>query len=159
MNLTAQDVMTPEVITVAPETSIEAAAAELVRHHLTYLPVVIADGSIVGTVSDSDMIGKQGQTVGDIMTAQVITVSPENDLDEVSYILRRVHRVLVVQAGKLVGLISHADLLKRIAQRWTCTICGAQQYGATPPDHCTECNALGEKFNLVEEPPMMYRDM
>jgi len=159
MNLTAQDVMTPEVVTVAPETTVEAAAAELVRHHFTSLPVVIADGSIVGTVSDSDMIDKQGRTVGDIMNIQVITVSPLNDLDEVSYILKRAHRVLVVQAGKLVGLVTRTDLLKRIAQRWTCVVCGAQQYGANPPDHCSECNAQGEKFRLVEEPPMMYRDM
>lgn len=159
MNLTAQDVMTPDVITVVPETPVEGAAAELVRHHLTCLPVIAADGSIVGTVSDSDMIGKQGRSVGDIMSTPVITVSPDFDLEEVGYILRRVHRVLVVRAGKLVGLISRTDLLKRIAQRWTCAVCGAQQYGANPPEHCTECNAQSEKFSLVEEPPMMYRDM
>jgi len=159
MNLIAQDVMTPDVVTVTPETSIEAAAAELVRHHITCLPVLTADGGIVGTISDSDMIGKQGRTVGDIMSTQLITVSPDNDLGEVGYILKRVNRVLVVRAGKLVGLVSRSDLLKRIAQRWTCTVCGAQQYGANPPDHCTECNAQGGKFSLVEEPPMMYRDM
>lgn len=151
--------MTPEVITVAPETSVEAAAAELVRRHLACLPVIAADGNIVGTVSDADMIGKQGRSVGDIMSTQMITVSPDYDLEDVGYILKRMHRVLVVRAGKLVGLVTRTDLLKRIAQRWTCTVCGAQQYGANPPDHCTECNAQGEKFSLVDEPPMMYRDM
>jgi predicted transcriptional regulator len=159
MNLIAQDVMTPDVITVGPETSVEAAAAELVRHHITCMPVLAANGNIVGTVSDADMIGKQGRTVADIMSTPLITVSPDYELTEVGYILKRVPRVLVVRAGELVGLISRSDLLKRIAQRWTCTVCGAQQYGANPPDHCTECNAPGEKFSLVEEPPMMYRDM
>jgi CBS-domain-containing membrane protein len=159
MKLTAQHVMTAEVITVSPGTRVEEAAAELVRHNITGLPVVDAAGNVIGMISDFDVIGQQGRNVNDIMSTQVITISPDTELDEISYILKHIHRLPVVEAGKLVGLVSRSDLLKRIAQRWTCTVCGAQQYGAIAPDRCTECGAGAKSFSLVDDPPMMYRDM
>jgi CBS-domain-containing membrane protein len=151
--------MSHEVVTVSPDTRVEDAAAELLRHRITCVPVLDASGNIIGMISDFDVIGKQGQNVVDIMTSQVVTVSPTIDLDEVSHILKLVPRLPVVEAGKLVGLVSRSDLLKRIAKRWTCTVCGVQEFGAKAPDHCTECGASATKFSLVDEPPMMYRDM
>jgi CBS-domain-containing membrane protein len=159
MKLTAKDIMTADVVTVSPETRVEQAAAELVRHRITGLPVLDASGNVVGMIGDIDVIGKSGRNVDDIMSTQVITISPDTELDEISYILKHLHRLPVVQAGKLVGVVSRSDLLKRIAQRWTCAVCGAQDYGAAAPDHCPECGAPAQQFNLVEEPPMMYRDM
>ncbi|MDB5059437.1 MAG: domain containing rane protein [Chloroflexi bacterium] len=161
MKLTAQDVMTRHVITVSPDTKVEDAATQLARHRITGLPVLDAAGSVIGMISDFDVIGKQGRLVSDIMTTQVISVSPDTDLDEIGHILtgKHIRRIPVVHAGKLVGVVSRGDLIQRIAQRWTCTVCGALDHGSIAPDHCAGCGADSSKFSLVDEPPMMYRDM
>src|SRR6185437_6196388 len=108
-----------------------------------------------------DVIGKRGRVVGDIMTTQVISVSPDTDLDEIGNILtgQRIRRLPVVSAGKLVGVVSRGDVVKRIAQRWTCGVCGALERGPLAPPQCSSCSAAGDNFMLVDEPPMMYRDM
>jgi CBS domain-containing protein len=161
MKLTAQDVMTRHVITVSADTQVEDAAAQLARHRITGLPVLDTSGSVIGMISDFDVIGKRGRLVNDIMTTQVISVSPDTDLEEIGHILtgKHIRRLPVVHAGKLVGVVSRGDLIKRIAQRWTCTVCGAQTNGPTAPTQCGGCGADSAGFSLVDEPPMMYRDM
>ena len=160
MKLTAQDVMSTNVITVSPGTKVEESAAYLAGYRITGLPVVDEQGAVVGMISDFDLIGKRGQVVGDIMTTQVISVSRDTDLEEIGHILtsRHIRRLPVVQAGRLVGIVTRGDLIKRIAQRWVCGVCGAFERGQQPPDHCTSCEATSEHFTLEDEPPMMYRD-
>ena len=63
MKLTAQDVMTRHVITVSADTQVEDAAAQLARHRITGLPVLDTSGSVIGMISDFDVIGKQGRLV------------------------------------------------------------------------------------------------
>ena len=161
MKLTAQDVMTHEVQTVSPETLVEDAAALMARRRITGLPVVDAAGSVVGMVSDFDVIGKRGRVVSDIMTTEVISVSPDTDMEQIGHILtgRHVRRLPVVEAGRLVGIVSRGDLIRRIAQRWVCSVCGAVERGADRPDRCTSCGAEGSRITLEDVPPMMYRDM
>lgn len=161
MKLTAQDVMTRSVITATPVTRVEEVAAKLVRHRITGLPVLDEHGSVVGMVSDFDLIGKRGLVVEEIMSTEVISVSPDTDLDEIGRILtsRHIRRLPVVQAGKLVGVVSRGDLVRRIVQHWTCNGCGAAEYGAEAPERCASCGADGSAFSLTDEPPMMYRDM
>jgi CBS domain-containing protein len=159
--LTAQDVMTQTVITISPNSHVEDAADRMAHHRITGLPVLDESGSVVGMISDFDVIGKHGRVVGDIMTTQVISVSPDTDLDEIGNILtgQRIRRLPVVLAGKLVGVVSRGDVIKRIAQRWTCGVCGALERGPLAPTQCSSCSADGNNFMLVDEPPMMYRDM
>ncbi len=161
IKLTAQDVMTQTVITVSPNSQVEDAAEQMARNSITGLPVLDESGSVVGMISDFDVIGKHGRVVGDIMTTQVISVSPDTDLDEIGHILtgQRVRRLPVVLAGKLVGVVSRGDVIKRIAQRWTCGVCGALERGPLAPAQCPSCSAEGDRFTLVDDPPMMYRDM
>jgi len=161
MKLTAQDVMTSQVLSVSPQTRVEDAAAHLARNRITGLPVLDESGSIVGMISDLDLIAKHGSLVSDIMTTQVISISPDTDLDEVGHILtgKDTCRLPVIQAGRLVGIITRGDLIRRIAQRWTCSSCGSFERGKTPPAGCTSCGADSTHFTLEDEPPMMYRDM
>jgi CBS domain-containing protein len=158
--LTAQDVMTRTVITISPNSPVEDAAEQMVRYRITGLPVLDESGSVVGMSSDFDVIGKHGRVVGDIMTTQVISVSPDTYLDEIGNILtgQHIRRLPVVLAGKLVGVVSRGDVIKRIAQRWTCGVCGALERGPLAPAQCSSCSADGN-FTLVDEPPIMYRDM
>jgi Mg/Co/Ni transporter MgtE len=123
--------------------------------------VLNGGGSVVGMISDFDLIGKRGRVVQEIMSTEVISVSPNTDLEEIGRILtsRHIRRLPVVEAGKLVGVVSRGDLVRRIAQHWTCNACGATEYGASEPERCASCGADGRQFALTDEPPMMYRDM
>ena len=153
--------MTHEVQSVSPETLVEDAAALMAQRRITGLPVLDPAGSVVGMISDFDVIGKRGRVVSDIMTTAVISVSPDTDLDQIGHILtsRHVRRLPVVEAGRLVGIVSRGDLIRRIAQRWVCSVCGAVERGSERPERCTSCGAEGARIALEDVPPMMYRDM
>lgn len=51
-----KDVMTKNVVTVTPETPVEAIAGLLLDHHISGVPVVNADGGVVGLVSEGDLM-------------------------------------------------------------------------------------------------------
>src|SRR5438067_11472560 len=72
--VTAVDVMTPDPVTFRPETSVHEAAQTLAEHRISGAPVVDADGSIVGIVSEYDLIARTGTLVRDVMTRAVISV-------------------------------------------------------------------------------------
>ena len=59
-----------------------------------------------------------GVVVGDIMTKRVITVSPEDSIHHAATLMsdKRVNRLPVVEAGKLVGILTRADIVRAIAQ-------------------------------------------
>ncbi len=63
--------------------------------------------------------------VGDIMVEKVVTVSPETSVKEVANVLvsRKIHRVLVVENDKLVGLISALDMVKVLASEAEVACC------------------------------------
>jgi predicted transcriptional regulator len=138
-----RDVMTTRLITVKENESRQQAARLLAQNRISGLPVVNDDGVAVGVVSEIDIIGKEGQTIGDIMTRSVISVTPETDLEEVSRILvhERIKRVLVVEQGKLVGVVSRADLVKEVATRWVCHVCGEITHSEEKPEQCPRCHA------------------
>jgi CBS domain-containing protein len=54
----ASDVMTSDVVTVGPETSVGEVARLLVEHRISAVPVVDATGRLVGIVSEGDLIGR-----------------------------------------------------------------------------------------------------
>jgi CBS domain-containing protein len=56
--LTAKDIMTKEVVTVKPETSIEELASILVTHGISGVPVVDASGALYGIVTEDDLISR-----------------------------------------------------------------------------------------------------
>jgi CBS domain-containing protein len=118
----ASDIMTPEVVTVTPETAIHTAAKLLADNHISGLPVVDASGAVIGIVSEGDLLHRveigtgarrrawwlemlsstrdlahaytkeHGQTVKDVMTAKVISVGEDAPLDGIADVLER-HRI------------------------------------------------------------------
>ena len=56
--LTAKDIMTKDVVTVTPDTSIEELSTLLVSNEISGAPVVNADGAIVGMVTENDLISR-----------------------------------------------------------------------------------------------------
>lgn len=157
MALTVGDVMTPNAITVAPEMPVTEAAEKLTASRVTGMPVLDKMGNLVGLVSEFDIIAKSGQTVADIMTRSVISVSPHTALEEAAHILtgERIRRLPVMEEGRLIGVISRSDIVRRIATRWTCSVCGAFERGPQPPARCHACGATTHDFVLEREPAGM----
>lgn len=147
----AGDVMTTDVITVAPETSVQDLAALLANHGISGVPVVDSANNLVGLVSEGDLLQRtetgterrtqrrrarwldvflasdrnsardyvrsHARTVQDVMTRDVITVTETTELDEVANLLetKRVKRVPVVRDGKVIGIVSRANLMRALA--------------------------------------------
>ena len=139
----AEDVMTTRVVTITEDQSKQQAARLLSQHRISGLPVVNADQVVVGVVTEYDVIGKEGQTVGEIMTRGVISVTPDTELEEVSHLLvhERIKRLPVLDQGKLVGIVSRADLVKEVALRWVCPVCGEMVHSEEQPERCPRCGA------------------
>jgi CBS domain-containing protein len=146
MAMLARDVMKTEVVSVGPETAVPELEDTLIGRHIGGAPV-IEDGVLVGIVSRSDIVryfsiqrsmakllgrtrasesarkheADPHLTVRDIMAEAVVTVAPETPIGDVAkrMVERHVHRVLVTDAGRVVGLISALDLARLIAERAT----------------------------------------
>jgi CBS domain-containing protein len=117
----ARDIMTSKVCTIRPEASAQEAAQLLSQKRISGLPVVNPDGKIIGIVTEADIISKvnqEGLLVADIMSHEVIAVDEETSVSEIASLLtkRRIKRVPVVEKGKLVGIVSRADIVNAVAQ-------------------------------------------
>lgn len=145
----ALDVMATSLLTVAPSTTIDVAIGLMLEHHLSGLPVMDADGKLVGIITEGDLLrrtetgtgerprskfmefllgpGHEAQgyvqshsrRVCDLMTSDVVAVSPAASLESVVELMEKHHirRICVVGDGGLVGLVSRADLLRALRQK------------------------------------------
>lgn len=136
-----EDVMTRDVVTVSPETSLRDVAALLSGRGISGAPVVDADGMLLGVVSEGDiLVREQGtrerrggllgwllepddgwqqpklaaRTAGEAMSSPVVSVSPRVPVSRAAQIMvdENVNRLPVVDDGKLVGIVSRADLVR-----------------------------------------------
>jgi len=144
--MNARDVMTRDVVSVSPDTSIAEMARLMLEKRISGLPVLDRNGALVGIVTEGDCLrraetgtqrrrpkwlefltgtGKLAQEyvsaharkVSEVMTANPVTVGEETPLDEVVHLMetRRIKRVPVVRDGKVVGIVSRANLLHALA--------------------------------------------
>jgi CBS domain-containing protein len=111
-------------ITIRPEQSVREAVALLSRHTIGALIAVNAANTPVGIISERDIVREAARdeqvfarSVGDIMTRDVITGLPQDDLLSVANTMteKRIRHLPVVDKGKLVGIVSIGDIVK--AQR------------------------------------------
>ncbi|MGA8886010.1 MAG: CBS domain-containing protein [Pseudolabrys sp.] len=114
--LTAADVMTTDVITVSPETTVRDIAILLHSKRISGVPVVDAAGHILGIVTEGDLV-LRGRIARDIMTKSVISVGPGATLPEIAKTLERhrIKRVPVVKDNTLIGIIARSNLLQALA--------------------------------------------
>ncbi|MCX6691053.1 MAG: CBS domain-containing protein [Methanoregula sp.] len=80
---------------------------------------VIKNKKLVGIITRKDLLQKPEETqLGLLMTTKPVTISPDADIREAARLLvtRRIRRLPVVESGKLVGLLSVADIIHAIAQ-------------------------------------------
>jgi predicted transcriptional regulator len=131
--LTAGEIMTPELVTVGPNSSIEEAIETLLAKGISGLPVVDTEGRLVGVITEFALLAVtydqrvKNHTVSQHMTRDVITVDVKDPLSRVAdvCIVHRVRRVPVMQNGRLVGLIARRDVLRTLAGKRT-ALCTAQ---------------------------------
>jgi CBS domain-containing protein len=132
--------MTTEVVTVQPWTPFREIVTRLAEHRISAAPVLDAEGNLLGVVTEADLLLKQEHrdlelnvplawsrrrrlerekaaaiVAGKLMTTPAVTVPPTATITEAA---RRMHTAgvkrlpVVDQAGRLVGIVSRADLLK-----------------------------------------------
>jgi CBS domain-containing protein len=143
--LTARDLMTPNVVTVPPETPVVAVARLLAERGISAVPVLDKAGALKGVVTEADLIRRlagqedaprgwfaglfadpgaeadryartHGATAADIMTEQVVTVTEDASAAHIAHLMeeRGIRRILVMQDGRLRGIVSRADLLRAL---------------------------------------------
>jgi CBS domain-containing protein len=140
------DIMTTDVVTVRPETSVREVARILLERRISGVPVVDEEDRPLGIVSEGDLVRRietgtqtrrswwldffgggdaqagrftkeHGHTAGQVMTRTVVTTTEEVGLEEVARLLEkhRVKRLPVLWDGKVVGIVSRANLLRGLA--------------------------------------------
>ena len=115
--MVAKDIMTKKVITVMPLTTVKNLAKTLSGNNISGVPVVDQRGKVMGIVSEADVVAKSGKQVKGIMSKDVVSVSEETEVEEIAKLLaaHRFNRVPVLRQGKLVGIVSRADIIRAIA--------------------------------------------
>jgi CBS domain-containing protein len=132
-----QDAMTSAVLTAHADDAVKDAAALLARHGYTCLPVVDGDGDLIGVVTEADVVRDQlphdprstilrdeltqpppAATVADVMTTDVRTVSPRDDVADVakSMVGDKLRSIPVVDGGRLVGIITRRDVVRVVGR-------------------------------------------
>jgi CBS domain-containing protein len=116
-----------DVATVPPGISVSGLIEDLARHNIGAMVVVDETGSLVGIVSERDVVRRLDERgaellhapVSEIMTTSVVTCEPTEAVDDLASIMteRRIRHMPVVTGGKLVGLVSIGDVVRsRISQ-------------------------------------------
>lgn len=135
-------VLHTDVPVVRPEQSLVDVARALVAAGASSLPVLDDEGTLVGIVSEYDVLAKPGAAVGDVMSRGVISIGPDATAADAAHLMGS-HgvRVLPVVAGeRLLGVVTRADLVRLYTEtRWICATCGEAAYGLSRPSACVRC--------------------
>jgi CBS domain-containing protein len=115
-------IMKTDVITVKRQTQIYEAIRTFVENNITGLPVVNDDTTLAGIISEKDVlkllynIEDRPGMVEDFMTKDVVSFNQDDSLIDVAECLIKNHfrRVPIVEAGKLVGIVSRKDVIRYI---------------------------------------------
>ncbi len=141
--MTVRDAMTRSVLTVPLIAPLREVAEVLIENGISGVPVVDVDGTVLGVVSEADLLIKEqgagairhrplarllGEsresraqlvkaeaiTAAQAMTSPAVTITSRRPIHEAAAIMtaRRVNRLPVVDDGRLVGIISRADLVR-----------------------------------------------
>ncbi|WP_330461530.1 CBS domain-containing protein [Streptomyces sp. NBC_00820] len=119
MTQQVREIMTTDLVTVEPLTSV-VDVAQLMRREDVGDVLVVDEGRLRGVVTDRDLVIRvlaegddiHDRTVANACSEDLITVAPDDDVDEVMGLMRHraVRRLPVVEEGRPVGIVSLGDL-------------------------------------------------
>lgn len=113
----AEQLMASKIVSVAPYDSIKDSIGKMKKFQISQMPV-IENNQLIGLVSEStildSVLNSKGDKVKDIMQEAPPIVSKNTSIQVVSSLLKHFPMVLVSEEGKLVGLITKADLLGKL---------------------------------------------
>lgn len=140
-----KQLMTPDPLAVGSEAPLKDVAAILAKHHISGLPVISELRTVLGVVSEADILVKEqgpesrheglfgwlleggradeaklaARTAGEAMTAPAITIGPEKQVSEAARLMTEhgIKRLPVVDPdGKLLGIVTRSDLVRAFAR-------------------------------------------
>ncbi|HUW20332.1 MAG TPA: CBS domain-containing protein [Sedimentisphaerales bacterium] len=121
----AKNIMTTEIITVKADTPIYQAVELMVRNDITGIPVVDDDMTLVGILTEKDVLRlfyahehEKSETVGYFMSERPVGFDEDADLRDICDCLTQnnFRRVPVTARGRVVGIVSRADIIEYILQ-------------------------------------------
>lgn len=149
----AKRVMTRPVVVVAADASVYDAAEILLSARVAAAPVVDADGTMIGIVSEADLMHRpeiatvpgrswlsrllsddtgsardfvrsHSHRVADVMTRKVVTAGEQATLKEIAMLMdrHRIKRIPIVRDGRVIGIVSRANLLQGLLARQPVTL-------------------------------------
>lgn len=124
--------------TVSPDSTVYDAIGLMAEKNIGALPVLTAEGRIVGIFTERDYTRKvalQGKSskethVREIIAREIVTVTPEDSVEDCMRLMteRRVRHLPVVDGMKLVGIVSIGDLVNWIISTQDATIEQMERY-------------------------------
>jgi predicted transcriptional regulator len=113
----AGEIMTKKIISVVPENDVKESINKMKKFNISQMPV-ITNHKVVGLVSESTLLDalmrKKHEKISDIMEEAPPIISKTASVKIISSLLRHCPMVLVSESGKLIGLITKADLLSKL---------------------------------------------
>jgi CBS domain-containing protein len=116
-----KDIMTTNVKTIRPEDTVKSLAQKLVKNKIGSMVVVSGSGVVVGIATERDIIEDvvlsssncDETKVQDIMSREVVTVGPENTLEEAADVMvkKKIKKLPVIDQGRLLGIVTATDLI------------------------------------------------
>jgi CBS domain-containing protein len=125
MLATVRDIMHSEIVSVAPNALIEHALDLMIEFKISGLPVVDDEGTLVGVISEFDALALMCdesheywpvEPVVGLMSTHVESVSPDMLVTDLAHRFHdgNIRRFPVVEAGRLVGIVSRRDAVKAL---------------------------------------------
>jgi len=121
-----EDVMTPDPLTIAEDEPISSLVDLFLSHHFHGMPVVNAEGRLVGIARDSEVLAMfvtrepfvvKSRTVGDIMHVPPFTISQDATIQRAAlkmFVDGTRFLVVVGEGQKIKGIVTRIDLIKGI---------------------------------------------
>ncbi len=108
--------MAATVVVAGPDETVGEVREKMSQHDISAMPVVEASGVLLGIVTTGDLVAgyETAIPVSRVMSAPVQTLPPTADVREAARHMRkqRRHHVVVVEADRVVGMLSSFDLLR-----------------------------------------------
>jgi CBS domain-containing protein len=125
----AKDLMHTDVVTVREDLLVGDLCDILQVAHVNGLPVLSADGELVGIVTEQDVLygtmggrdtgeGASPLLVRDIMTSPAVCATEDTDVVELCQLMSgmRIHRIPIVSEGRVTGMVTALDLVRAVAE-------------------------------------------